>query len=271
MNYEPINLPGICIGYDHWRHRLLVIWLWHCAHGQSKSDDRRWAWHGGRCGILGAADGCRENLRGNLLVELVPVATDDCGCRLWHAVITAVPMMFASLDRILWRRLLTATALIACGTTAFALGLELVLEANDLFKKSGEESQLWLITRFYLYKIPPTLSPLLPLAAVAGCLLTFGGMLRRSELIVTTAGGLSLRRVARPAIGLALLLGIADYLLVDHIMPRLEGDRLALENQVTGQRTGARWWHGENDTSGRPKASPCAPMKHHRPMTLLPF
>ena len=152
------------------------------------------------------------------------------------------------LDRLLFLRVASNTALIAIGTTILALGLEMIMEANQIFGKSATSGseRFWLITSYYGYKIAPTISPLLPLSILAGTLITFTAMLRRNELIILVSGGLSLRKVTRSLLSLALLVGCVDFVLVDQIMPSQEGDRLALENQLTGQQTGARQFETPN-------------------------
>jgi lipopolysaccharide export LptBFGC system permease protein LptF len=155
--------------------------------------------------------------------------------------------MIRRLDRLLFLRVAMNTALIAFGTTMLALGLEMIMEANQLFgKQTDGASRAWLIIRYYGYKIAPTLSPLLPLSLLAATLITMTAMLRRNELLVLVAGGMSMRRACRSLIVLALGVGLIDFILVDQIMPQQEGDRLALDNQLTGQETGARLFVAPN-------------------------
>ena len=165
VNYEPIKFAwhmrwGMTIG-------VIAYWLFGCGIALRMGKANRMIAVGFGMAVVVATlvppMVAVKGLRGNLgLSLLVPVATNDSRCRLWHVVITAVPMMFASSTTSL------ATALDSNGidclcANGFRIRSELVLEANDLFKKSGEESLTLADYPFLPYKIPPTLSPLLPL------------------------------------------------------------------------------------------------------------
>jgi lipopolysaccharide export LptBFGC system permease protein LptF len=150
----------------------------------------------------------------------------------------------STLDRYLSRRCTAAVLAVLVLVAPLILGLDLLLRLSDLLggPLAADQSRLLLIGELVLLRLPSVLSPLLPLAAVAGALVALAPMLRRGELTALAAGGVSLRRSCRAAFILALGLGLSDVILSDLVAPQVQGRLATVESRLTGSSHRGRVW-----------------------------
>jgi lipopolysaccharide export system permease protein len=110
------------------------------------------------------------------------------------------------LDRHIARNVLS-TALMAVALFAFLFMAENVIR-DLLAKLLTGQIQFFAFGRLVLLLVPFALSYALPLGMLTGCLLTLGRLSSDSEITAMRAAGLSLPRIARPALLLGIL-GVA--------------------------------------------------------------
>lgn len=121
------------------------------------------------------------------------------------------------LTRYLSRRFATHYALVLVGLTALALTFELMEEADNVLARShGEASAL---LRFSALRLPDIVSQMLPFAALLGALLTFGLLLRHSELVAMWASGVSRVGLMRALLPAGLVLAVLQFALDDRAVP----------------------------------------------------
>lgn len=164
--------------------------------------------------------------------------------------------MVSLLDRLLLRRGALAVAGVLLLTLGLVLGLELVFRLNVLLKGDLEpgESRWALIAALALWRVPDLLAPLLPLAAVLAVPITVGPLLRRRQVALLCAAGLSPRRLARPLLLLAVLVGALDWVVRDLVQPASVLGQERVEDRLSQRpRYGREWrdpgtgavWHAQ--------------------------
>ena len=153
--------------------------------------------------------------------------------------------MITTIDRYMLKRCTLAMAMICTLVTAMVIGMDLLLQIGDLTDGGLPEghSRGLLILQLALLKIPPVISPILPMAAIAGALLTITPMLRRGEFIAMVAGGVSLRRCCAALLVVSLGAGALDLVISDALGPRFESQRTSIEDLLTGSVQRGKSWH----------------------------
>ena len=144
------------------------------------------------------------------------------------------------LDRYLLKRMLAATVMILMTAVLAVILLDVIFKLNSLLPFGN--GRWLLILKLYLLRIPSLVSPLLPLAVVGGALITVAPLLRRGEIIATTAAGISPQAACRALFIFALAAGALDLVISDQIAPRCEGPLATTEDRLTGEtRRGSVW------------------------------
>lgn len=149
---------------------------------------------------------------------------------------------------LLARHVIVRTTLASAVVLGLALlvtvALEAVFRIDSLVRGDLPEgaSRFSTILSFYLLRLPSLASPLIPLAVVAGALITLAPMLRRREVVALAAAGIGLRRVASPLLIVGLAAGILDFILIDGLAPRFEGRRTVIEDSLEGYVRQGRIW-----------------------------
>ncbi len=154
------------------------------------------------------------------------------------------PRRMSILDRVMFSHGLMTMIIILVLMLSVVIGIDLLLNLNRLLRGGLEDDQLrsLLIVRFVLYQIPGVMSLLIPVVFIVALIATTAPMLRRGEYIALSASGISLPRSARGLFILALLVGMADFLIADRVAPHLETRRDTVEEQLTGSSRGAQTW-----------------------------
>ncbi len=83
----------------------------------------------------------------------------------------------------------------------------------------AEGASLWLALQYFAFKIPLTISLMLPVAMLITTVLTFGLLARNSELIAMRSSGLKLIWIARPALLVGVGLSLVNLLLSETLVP----------------------------------------------------
>lgn len=98
-----------------------------------------------------------------------------------------------------------------------------------------------------LFRTPVVIEQALPFGVLFGAMMTFMAMSRRSELVVARAAGISAWQFLAPALGTALVLGLAAAMAFNPLSAELKakGEKLEIQifgaKQGQGSKTGARW------------------------------
>ncbi len=120
------------------------------------------------------------------------------------------------LDRYVTREFLRLFGMIVLSLLLLALMV-------DFFGKiryfMSNHAPVGLVAAHFFYMIPMIVAQTLPAAVLLATLMTFGAMSRHSEITAVKAGGVSLYRLARPVILLAVAIGIASFFISEWIMP----------------------------------------------------
>jgi len=106
------------------------------------------------------------------------------------------------LDRYLVREFLTAFSLALLFFVAVFVVVD-VFEKIDTF--IDYKAPLFSVVEFYLFGIPYIVVLVLPVAMLLGCLLAFGQMARRNELVAMGTSGIDFLRTAAPVLVLAFV------------------------------------------------------------------
>lgn len=152
--------------------------------------------------------------------------------------------MMTLLDRVLLRRGLLAIAGILLLASLVVIGFDLLLDFNKLMKGPLEpdENRFLMILTLGWHRLPELLGMLLVLACMAMVPVVLGPLLRRRQLVALGASGISLARVARPLMVLAVLVGLVDGLVRNHVAPHSIQESVSLEDRLRGRSRHARSW-----------------------------
>ncbi len=111
-------------------------------------------------------------------------------------------MKIRILDRYLLREFLVSFSL----ALLFFISIFIVV---DVFEKIDtfidHKASIVSVVEFYVFGIPYVVVLVLPVAMLLGCLLTFGHLARRNELVAMSVSGIDLLRTAAPVLILALV------------------------------------------------------------------
>jgi len=106
----------------------------------------------------------------------------------------------------------------------------------DLIDEIAQNQVGWDVVGTYLwYLLPQALYWMTPLSALLAVLVELGLLSKRNELIAIKAAGISLYRIAAPALALGLLLALGLFALDYHYLPASNQRQEALRNQIRGR------------------------------------
>jgi lipopolysaccharide export system permease protein len=134
------------------------------------------------------------------------------------------------LDRYVLREFLMLLALSLC---AFVVIFAIV----DLFEKIQDfmdgHATLWIVARYYMYKIPWVVVQVLPVALLMATFLTLGQMSKFNELTAMVTAGLSAGRIIVPLFAVGLVAVVVSFVLNEYVVPGATRRREAIiESEV---------------------------------------
>jgi lipopolysaccharide export system permease protein len=111
-----------------------------------------------------------------------------------------------------------------------------------------------IMLRYFGYQLPSIIYQLVPLACLMATLFTFSNLHRSNELVALFSAGISLARLAAPALTLCFILSIAMFLLSDQVLPRFVQKRNYVDlveiqkkpNLYSTVKTNRIWYRSEN-------------------------
>lgn len=83
----------------------------------------------------------------------------------------------------------------------------------------AEQPEITLVLEYFLLKIPHTIVLMMPIAVLVSTLMTTGLLSRNSELAAMRAAGITIAEIARPIIGMGLLLSLINLGLNELLVP----------------------------------------------------
>jgi len=130
-----------------------------------------------------------------------------------------------------------------CGLAALLQILDLLENANLIFQAGDGVIG---VATYALWRLPLIAKQVLPLAVLAGALVTFMTLARNNELIMMRAAGVTAYRIFASMLPVTAIIAGFHFILVDSIAP-------AAENGF------ATWWESVERRAGETKSEPKAP------------
>ena len=120
------------------------------------------------------------------------------------------------LDRYLIRELVIPILLTSVTLVFLVLVADLFDNLDSLLKN---QTHLDLIIRYYLMLTPFAFTQTIPWATLLGTIYLFVNFNFHNEIVAMKVAGLEITAIVRPILFLGFLIGIATFLLSDHIVP----------------------------------------------------
>jgi lipopolysaccharide export system permease protein len=92
-----------------------------------------------------------------------------------------------------------------------------VFDRADTFFEAG--APLWTVIRYFVYKIPLSISRMIGFATLFSTLFSLGMLARTQEITAMRASGLSVQRIAAPLVILSLVICGATFFLNESLVP----------------------------------------------------
>ncbi len=119
---------------------------------------------------------------------------------------------------------------------AILVSMQLVGLINGIISDAFENDIApGLFFRYLLFSLPDLTLDMLPLAALAGTLVTFGVLGRNRELTAFRAGGISGARLATPALAGGVAVAFFSWSLQERAVPAVDAEAESLEARIEGQ------------------------------------
>jgi len=136
------------------------------------------------------------------------------------------------IDRYIFKQILIATVFIVAILAVLVRGNQ-SLRYLDLVMNAGASGfSFWLIT---LLSLPSFLEVILPIGLVAAIMFVYHRLVMDSELFVLKALGFSPLRLARPALILAVFLGIFLFAVMSWLAPYTKSNAIAMRKDIKAQ------------------------------------
>ncbi len=119
---------------------------------------------------------------------------------------------------------LTKTILTTIGLMmTLLLGLDLVFSlVNEIREVGTGDYTIWRCLLYLLMSVPQKVYQMFPMSALVGTLMGLGVMASNSELIVIQSAGISVKRITKVVVGIALSLGIGLWVVGEFVAPTLD-------------------------------------------------
>lgn len=122
-----------------------------------------------------------------------------------RALLSRVPLLHPPLGSVVDRRLLRRFAGVFLGALLVVVLLNLLGDVlNRIDNLMEQDAALSTAVRYFLYRLPLTVSRVMGFAALFAAFLTLGSLARRNELLALQTGGISLHRITLPFLLAAL-------------------------------------------------------------------
>ncbi len=138
------------------------------------------------------------------------------------------------LDRYILREFLKILTLVLVSVAVLAIVVDYTQISGDVQTNHIAFHTLFAYYRFMLFQI---LNWTLPISVLVATLITFGLFSKNNEVTAFKSGGISLYRVAAPIVGIAIIMSVLSYLMLDYVLPYSNQRVDQLKKRIKGQRT----------------------------------
>lgn len=136
------------------------------------------------------------------------------------------------LDRYILREFLKVLTLVLVSTAALFLIVDYTDLAGDIRAHHIAMHTVFAYFRFSLFGI---INYTLPISVLVSTLVAFGILSKNNEVTALKSGGVSLYRVALPIIGIAALMSVLSYFILDYVLPYSTRRSDELRNKIKGK------------------------------------
>jgi LPS export ABC transporter permease LptG len=149
------------------------------------------------------------------------------------AILSRLDITFPNiLDRYILREFLKILALVLISTAALFMIVDYTDLAGDIREHHIAVHTVLAYYRFSLFAI---LNYTLPISVLVSTLVTFGILSKNNEVTALKSGGISLYRVALPIIGMAVVMSVLSYFILDYVLPYSNRRADELRNKIKGK------------------------------------
>jgi LPS export ABC transporter permease LptG/LPS export ABC transporter permease LptF len=136
------------------------------------------------------------------------------------------------LDRYILREFLKILGLVLISTVALFIIVDYTDLAHDI---RANHIAFHTVMAYYRFAMFQTFHWTLPISVLVGTLVTFGILSKNNEVTALKSGGVSLYRVALPIVGVAAVIAVVAYLLLDFVEPYANERADQLKNKIRGK------------------------------------
>ncbi len=135
-----------------------------------------------------------------------------------------------------------------------------LIDYIELLRHSAGEKDVsaWLVARTSIYRVPQLTERIMPFAILIGAMSSFLSMSRRNELVVARAAGMSAWQFTKPALLIAIGIGVLATTVYNPLAAALNEQSKRLELQIFGgkpqsglQSTGTGFWLRQKSPDGQ--------------------
>ena len=132
-------------------------------------------------------------------------------------------------------------------TLAFVVVIFVIFTAFEMWKYAGlAENGVWMLAKYLFYLLPLLYLQIAPSAAMIAILATYIVKSRQNEIVTWTSAGQSVYRLLLPCFLLTLLLGGANWVIQENILPHANQLQDAIRAEIrstsgAGPQSGLRW------------------------------
>lgn len=140
------------------------------------------------------------------------------------------------LDRYVLRLFLSSATVFLVTLVLLSMIVDFATKAERIFAIKSTDPFVFL-ARYYVIRIPVYLHFILPMVTIFAASFSMVRLAKNNELLPILTSGTSLRRIAMPAVVAALLLGAADAVIEEKILPGLsdelgKGDEMLVSDRI---------------------------------------
>jgi LPS export ABC transporter permease LptG len=136
------------------------------------------------------------------------------------------------LDRYIIREFVKILALVVISTAALFIIVDYTDLAQDIRQHHIAFHTVFAYFRFSIFQV---LNYTIPISVLVSTLVVFGIFSKNNEVTAFKSGGVSLFRVALPIIGMAAIISVLSYLMLDYVLPYANARSEDLRNKMKGK------------------------------------
>lgn len=123
--------------------------------------------------------------------------------------------------------------------TSSAIGFIFSLfDLMELFRRTSGKADvgIGLVIKIFLFRFPSYFQEILPFVLFFAAIISFWRLNRNQELLIIRASGVSIWQILAPLVGVSLLIGLTDLLILNSFSAKLLGKATHLENKYIYQQ-----------------------------------